>query len=176
MIVLCGLRDILFAQLHKSVDTGLENQTGLLVDHLSTYVTISYIWTKLKILNQTENHSDIYKLSYPESAQIFVERGKVKVMDNHNVSTACAENQLIARGRNPAAHQSTGMKYALRDKALFSLRIDVPSEDAAIEAGAYEQLVLGGVLDVLHPVGVAVEDAQLLLHVPQVPQCHSKVI
>jgi len=67
-----------------------------------------------------------------------VQRGEIQVVDDHDVATASAEHQLIARGRNPTTHQTAGVKNSLRDQALFRLRVDVPGEDAAIEAGADE--------------------------------------
>ena len=56
--------------------------------------------------------------------------------------------------------------YTVLTDLVLRVPVDVPEEDCAVESGGGEVLLPPGVLDVLHPVHVAVQGTHLVLQVP----------
>lgn len=54
--------------------------------------------------------------------------------------------------------------------------VNIPSVDAAVEARCDEESITLRELNVLHPVGVALQSADTGAQVASVPQCNSAVI
>lgn len=121
-------------------------------------------------------HSAGFNRAYFESVQVLCEGRQVEVVDDDQVSSGRADDHLVGVGRDAAPHQPGRVENFLVDETLLRVRVDVPRENAAVEAGGDEQALLRRVLDVLHPVQVAVQAPDLRFQLSRVPDGDRRVV
>lgn len=108
--------------------------------------------------------------------QILRQRGQVEIVDDDQITARGANDQSVLVRRQPTSHQTGRVEHLLVNETLFCVAVDVPGKYRPIEAGRYQQAVFLAVVDVLYPIGVALQAANFGFQVSGIPQSNRAVI